>query len=408
MIPALTITQPDWMRGHAAQSLMDILNGEGDTVAMFVGGCVRNAVCGESVMDIDIATSLTPTQVMDILAAAQVRVIPTGIDHGTVTAVHEGRTFEITTLRRDVATDGRHAVVAFSTDWAEDAARRDFTINTLLADASGRIYDPLAQGLADLQAGHVIFVGNAQQRVAEDYLRVLRFFRFHARYGKGKADDSALAACRGAADKIRTLSRERITDELFKILAVDNPAPALRLMFDCGVLADLVDEVYQDTDMNLLVSLQKQGLWLDRAARLGLLLGYSEQTLNRSAQYLVLSNETKNALALYQDVPPTAPGPREAKLWIYRHGHALARQMVCIGLMRARRDKITNDIFEILQDWEVPVLPVGGQELMKEGISAGPEIGRLLRLIETWWIENDYAPDRESCLIKLEQLKEEN
>ena len=228
---AKTIPAQPWMISPAARRIMRILNGgAAEPLALFVGGCVRNALAGEAVTDIDIATRLTPPEVMERCAAADIRAIPTGIDHGTVTAVVDGAPFEITTLRRDVETDGRHAVVAFSQDWREDAQRRDFTMNTLLADSGGHVYDPTGQGISDLAAGRVVFVGDPAQRIAEDYLRILRFFRFHARYGKGAPDAAALAACAAAADRIATLSRERISQEFFRILAAENPAPILRLM----------------------------------------------------------------------------------------------------------------------------------------------------------------------------------
>jgi poly(A) polymerase len=277
-----------------------------------------------------------------------------------------------------------------------------------LADTSGRIYDPLGQGLADLRAGHVVFVGDAAQRVAEDYLRILRFFRFHARYGRGLPDDSALAACRAAADKIAILSRERVTDEFMKILAVDDPAAILRLMSGCGVLTGFAHADYQETQMNRLVLLQKQGRWPDAVARLAVLTAFMIGYINILQQRLVLSNEMKKNLALYTTVAAEPPGAREAKLWIYRHGPAAARQMVMLGLARVGREKIAPDSLEILQGWEAPALPVSGDDIMAAGIAEGPEVGTIRHKIETWWIENDYAPDRDSCLRKLAQLTTES
>ena len=217
--PALKIDPPEWMRDPGVLRVMDLLNGkEEDVQALFVGGCVRNTLMRRDVEDIDIATKLTPDQVIEICNQAQVKVVPTGMKHGTVTIVIEGKPFEVTTLRHDVNTDGRHAEVAFTNSWHEDIKRRDFTVNSLLADLSGNIYDLIERGIEDLQTGKVIFVGNPAKRIAEDYLRILRFFRFHAHYGQGEPDKKALEACFAAADKIESLSKERITQEFLKIL----------------------------------------------------------------------------------------------------------------------------------------------------------------------------------------------
>lgn len=193
----------------------------GEGAARFVGGCVRDTLLGRDTRepDLDIATRLTPDQVMESLAAQGLRVEPTGLDHGTVTAVAFGRPFEITTLRKDVETDGRRAVVAFTSDWAEDAARRDFTMNALYADPDGRVHDPTGQGLADAVAGRVIFVGDPDTRIREDYLRILRFFRFLAHYGEGAPDPAALEACSRHAGQLARLSAERIAKEVLKLLA---------------------------------------------------------------------------------------------------------------------------------------------------------------------------------------------
>ncbi|HEV7234450.1 MAG TPA: CCA tRNA nucleotidyltransferase, partial [Sphingorhabdus sp.] len=201
----------------------------------FVGGAVRDSLLGLEVSDVDLATTLLPQEVIDRLDAARIKAIPTGLDHGTVTAVADGRNYEVTTLRRDVATDGRRATVAFSTDWGEDAVRRDFTVNALYADpATGEIYDYFG-GIGDLHAGIIRFIGDADLRIAEDYLRILRFFRFLARYGHGEVDASSLAACASGAHGLTALSRERIAQELTKLLILPNPVAALGLMVQHGI-----------------------------------------------------------------------------------------------------------------------------------------------------------------------------
>ncbi|WP_367183013.1 CCA tRNA nucleotidyltransferase, partial [Ferrovibrio sp.] len=219
--------------------------GAGGATVRFVGGCVRDAILGLRPDDIDLATPETPDVVIKRLQKAKLKAVPTGMAHGTVTAVAPPGTFQVTTLRRDIATDGRHAEVLFGTDWAEDAQRRDFTINALYADVDGRLHD-FTGGRADLAAGIVRFIGDPGRRVAEDYLRVLRFFRFHARFAKGEPDSASLAACAAAKDRLGRLSGERVRDELLKILALPNAAAALRLMEQSGVLQALLPEARFD------------------------------------------------------------------------------------------------------------------------------------------------------------------
>lgn len=404
MTPAMTIALPSAMIAAPARAVMGLLNRGTSPEALFVGGCVRNAVLGTGTGDIDIATLLTPNNVMDILSAGGIRVIPTGIEHGTVTAVADGIPFEITTLRRDVQTDGRRAVVAFSTDWQEDAARRDFTMNTLLADADGRIFDPLGGGLADLREGRVRFVGDPAQRVAEDYLRILRFFRFHAAYGRGAPDPAALAACAAATEKISTLSRERVTAEFLKILAMDNVVGTLRLMFDHRVLSYFAHADYRHEDMARLTRLQLQGGWIDPLPRLIILGAAQEEHLRFLSQFITLPNDGWRAIDLYLSTPATVPGVREAKYWIYRHGRAAARQLTCLQLACAARDEIAAEVVAVLNTWDAPSLPVNGDDVMDSGVERGPQIGMVLAGIEAWWIENDFAPDRDSCLAYMDKL----
>jgi len=246
MKPIKTTEPAQWMIADQTQAIMNALNAEAQN-ALFVGGCVRNLLLDEPVDDIDIATKHTPQQVQEILNAKTIKTIPTGIDHGTITAIIDDHKFEITTLRKDVETDGRRAVVAFSKEWSEDAERRDFTINTLLADTNGNIFDPTGQGISDLENRKIIFVGTPDQRIREDYLRILRFFRFHALYGAGEPDTAALKSCKTHADQIKTLSRERVTQEFFKILASKHPDSIFGIMFENNVLKE-----FSDVDLELL------------------------------------------------------------------------------------------------------------------------------------------------------------
>src|SRR3954462_397386 len=213
-----------WMASTATAAVLDALEAPGGAdCARFVGGCVRNALMGRAVDDIDVATTLEPPAATQALEAAGLKVVPTGVEHGTVTAISGDRPYEITTLRRDVSTDGRRAVVAFTTDWAEDARRRDFTLNALYARRDGTIFDPTEEGLADAKAGRIVFVGEPEQRLHEDYLRILRFFRFLAWYGRAGADAAGLAACAKLKDKVTTLAAERISKELLKLFGAEDP-----------------------------------------------------------------------------------------------------------------------------------------------------------------------------------------
>ena len=227
-----------WMTDPAAVAVMDALEAAGGRdCARFVGGAVRNTLIGLPVADVDIATKLTPQESIAALKAAKIRVVPTGVEHGTVTAVRDHSPFEITTLRRDVETDGRRAVVAFTTDWDEDAARRDFRLNALYADREGVVYDYAGGGVEDAREGRVVFVGDAETRIREDYLRVLRFFRFFAWYSRGDIDAEGLAACERLKDGVARLSAERVSKELLRLLEAPDPRKAVRLMAGSGVLA---------------------------------------------------------------------------------------------------------------------------------------------------------------------------
>ncbi|TGN45943.1 CCA tRNA nucleotidyltransferase, partial [Paracoccus liaowanqingii] len=261
----MTRLPPQILQDQGLRRVLDALQAQGDG-AWLVGGVVRNALLGEPLDDIDIATDATPDRVQALASAAGLRAVPTGIDHGTVTLVADGRGFEVTTFRRDVETDGRHATVAFSTDLAEDAARRDFTMNALYADASGQVIDPVG-GLPDLVARHLRFVGDPNARIAEDYLRILRFFRFFARYGR-QADPAAVAACAAHRDGLARIARERIGAETKKLLAAPDPGPAVALMAQTGVL-DLVLPGADPAALDALLAAEPApGGWLRRLAAL--------------------------------------------------------------------------------------------------------------------------------------------
>ncbi|MBI2234733.1 MAG: CCA tRNA nucleotidyltransferase [Micavibrio aeruginosavorus] len=376
--PAKKIAVQDWMADPAARAVMAALgDASGEPAALFVGGCVRRR-----------------------LGAAGIKAVPTGIDHGTVTAVTGGKPFEITTLRRDVETDGRHAVVAFTKDWREDAQRRDFTINTLLADAAGNVFDPTGQGVADLESRRVVFVGDPSRRIAEDYLRILRFFRFHAFYGQGAPDAAALAACRAAADKITTLSRERITQEILKILSVDNPADILVLMFENNVMRDLAHAEYQPEKMRMLCGLQKRMGHESLMARLAILAAGHDRHLDALRKYLVLSNNQDHDLALMLEA---ALSPTTLKERLYRYGREVGGQSLL--LLAVLMDGVIGaEDMAVIRDWDIPVMPLTGEDVKRMGLAQGPEIGVILKAVEAWWVEWDFQPDRAQCLERARGL----
>lgn len=406
-----TIAPPDWMTAAPTRSLLAAL-GAGGAPVRFVGGCVRDAILGLRPADIDIATPETPEQVIRRLEKAKLKAVLTGLDHGTVTAVVPPATFQVTTLRRDVTTDGRHATVAFGTDWAEDAARRDFTINALYADADGRLYD-FTNGRADLAAGIVRFIGDPAQRVTEDYLRVLRFFRFHARFGGGAPDAAALAACAAAADRLDRLSGERIRDELLKILILPNAADALALMQQSGVLAAILPQVRLDAPaLSRLVRLQaavsaasdaEPDLW----PRLALLLD-GNTAADAVADRLKLSNAQRLRLNGLLVLPVFDAGMLRDEsaftMALYRLGAERCRDGLLLAAARQALDEpaaVTRAV--AAARWKRPVFPLRGADILAAGFAPGPTVSALLNELETWWVEAGFRPDRDACLKRLRE-----
>lgn len=372
-------------------SVMRAIGGYDTSVkSLFVGGCVRNLLLEKIVADIDIATIHRPDVVMKLLTGAGIRALPTGLEHGTVTAVIGRHEFQITTLRRDVETDGRHAVIAFTDQWDVDAQRRDFTMNTLLASPAGDIFDPTGQGIADLDRRKVIFVGDPAQRIAEDHLRILRFFRFHGQYGQGDADPSALKACRDQADKIQSLSKERITQEFLKILAQKDAAELLSLMFDNVVLLnpDIRDSNYTAKAMDRFVDMQTRYEAESIIARLGLLCGFAKE---KWQNWLVLSNTQIKELETIQDVLLVLKSVCKKKIreLIYRYGNSAVMQAYLVKLS-LNNDYPDLEIIDIARYWQAPQFEISGKDLMERGIRAGPELGKKLKSLEEDWIKSDF------------------
>lgn len=388
-----------WMVSREVSAVLGALG-----MGFFVGGCVRNFLLGQAVDDIDIATPLVPDAVMAALQRAGIKAIPTGIEHGTVTAVTGDQHFEITSLRRDVETDGRRAVVAFTTDWLEDARRRDFTMNTLLADPEGRIYDPTGVGISDLEAGTVRFVGEAEERIREDYLRILRYFRFHACYGRGDPDRAALAACNKYADKVKLLSRERVTQEFFKILSFDNPVDILSLMFKNSVLKELSYPHYKEDSLRHLCTFQNSYELRFVASRLYALTGFDLSALPSIDKILLVPKVFKRDIDAISQVLLMADlsADKTVRAAVYKYGRVATAQALMIELAQ---DRVMNgyapQALRIVQQWQIPDFPLSGEDLKKAGVKAGPQMGASLRRVEDWWIEQDFGPDKKACLGQL-------
>ncbi|MEO8927153.1 MAG: CCA tRNA nucleotidyltransferase [Caulobacteraceae bacterium] len=410
MTDALPI-QP-WMNAPATAEVMTALaKVGGEDCARFVGGCVRNALMTRPVSDIDIATTLTPDEVTAALKAAKLKAVPTGAAHGTITAVARGKPFEITTLRRDVETDGRHAVVAFTDDWAEDAARRDFRLNALYADPHGRLYDPTGEGVADARAGRIVFVGDPRARIAEDALRIPRFFRFLAWYGRGEPDADGLAACRDLRESVTGLSAERVAKELLTLLAAEDPPAAVRLMAEAGVLGLVLPEARSLARFEALVEIETSILFTEDALlRLAALLPGDPGAGAAAAARLKLSNAQKGRLvaALGTEPPLTSwMSPRQTRQAVWRLGVQAFCDRATLAWAASDRPAAAiqwRALLPMAQCWPRPTLPLTGEEVVAAGVPHGPRVGAVLREIEAWWIDNDFTLDKLSMVERLKSV----
>jgi poly(A) polymerase len=407
-----TLGQRPWMRAPDTVAVLDALEATGGPdCARYVGGCVRNTLIGQPVSDIDIATVLTPDRVTQALRAAGLKAVPTGVEHGTVTAVAGGKPFEVTTLRRDVATDGRRAVVAFTDDWGEDAQRRDFTLNSLYARRDGTIFDPTGHGVADARAGRIVFVGEAEQRVREDYLRILRFFRFLAWYGSGPADAAALAACEALRDELKTLSAERVSKELLKLLAAPDPREAVALMGCTGVLGEVLPAPIDLDRFNGMVAIEEDQLFEnDPVLRLAALLPDDQIGATQFAERLRLANAQRDRIAAALGPTPAFKSwmsPREIRRSLYRLGAQAFRDRAKLAWARAERTATTpqwRGMIALGEGWTPPTFPLTGQDVIAAGAPEGPMVGRVLREIEDWWIDHDFIDDKLSTIEKLKSV----
>jgi poly(A) polymerase len=394
-----------WLSAADSRRVLDALAARGRPVR-FVGGCVRDGLLGRmgAGADLDLATAERPEEVMALLAAAGIRALPTGLSHGTVTALIDGRRFEITTLRRDVATDGRRAEVAFSDDFREDAARRDLTINAMSCDGEGRLFDYFG-GREDLAAGRIRFVGEPERRIAEDYLRILRFFRFFAWYGREPADAAALAACRAGVDGLARLSGERIQAEMMRLLAAADPLPSLRLMAAGGVLDAVLEGPAALPRLERLLVLAPEA---DALLRLAALLrpppAAAGQAARVAERWRLSRADGERLLALVRDeLPPLDGAPRDRRPALYRLGADRYRDLVRLAAAEAGPEAAPAlaEALAAVAAWRAPTLPVSGKDVVAAGVAPGPEVGRLLGEIEDWWAAADFRPDRAACLARL-------
>ncbi|MBX3488804.1 CCA tRNA nucleotidyltransferase [Parvibaculum sp.] len=410
-VPNGKLARAEWLNAADTKAVLDALGADGGT-ARIVGGAVRNALMGEPVSDIDIATSETPERVMALLAARGIKTVPTGLDHGTVTAVTPSRHFEITTLRADVKTDGRRADVAFTGDWLTDAGRRDFTINALYCDADGTVHDPLG-GADDIAARRVRFIGDAHQRIREDYLRILRFFRFHAHYGKGEPDAAALRACADERDGLKQLSGERVRDELLKIASAEDGPAAFRQMAAAGILTIVLPEATRLDRFEKLVEIETTQLFrleADPILRLGSMLDLDAAGVSALASRLRLSNRERDRLAAMLTDPTKIVcymSMREMRRALYRMGVELFKDRVSLGWAGDRRGHNAfqwRALLAMADSWERPVLALTGDMIKAAGVPEGPEIGRVRAEVEEWWIDSDFIEDEFSIIERLKAV----
>lgn len=391
---------PTFLGLPALQCLFDTLDCDNAPTIRIVGGAVRNHLLGVPVKDIDLATLLTPQGVIEKCKAVNLNVFPTGIDHGTVTVVINGTTFEVTTLRKDVATDGRRAVVAFSKSWTEDAARRDFTVNALYMDRHGEVFDPLGQGLDDIKASNIRFIGDAATRIKEDALRILRFFRFSALYGRSEIDQKGLDACTQHRDLLKKLSKERVTDELMKICSLDQYVDGsvnkfvdiMGIIRDNSIIGSISDA---DIDVNSLSKLSEKQKQHELYRKETLLYYVFDKNVELINQCLVLSKKQQKYLVSFYNCHNE--NNLNIKKMLYKYGKDIVQQVLLSG------DASDEDL-SLTNTWSIPVFPLTGKDLLRAGYKAGPDMGAALSTVEKWWIDKGFTPNKEDCLLQLKPI----
>ena len=404
----VSLNSPDWLTSPSTRRVMQALDGARPGGARFVGGCVRNSLLGQAVSDIDIATQLLPEEAGAAAEAAGCAVHPTGVAHGTITVVADGHPFEVTTLRRDVETDGRRAVVAFTEDWAEDAQRRDFRMNALYASCEGEVFDPTGGGLDDIAARRIVFVGDAETRIREDYLRILRFFRFYAWYGAGAPDADGLAACARLRSGLAGISAERIWAETKKLLKASDPRASLLSMRESGVLHQLYTETARlDDALAMIAADLEDGRDPDALLRFAALLRADPESARKVLSGMKPSNaeraRIRTALGLLDLDADVAP--HELRRTLYRHGFRAVADHVLLA--RAQDGAHADRWLKLLaaaEAWTQPTFPVTGDDALKCGLKSGPAIGAALSAVEAAWIDSDFMLERPELLARLQEI----
>lgn len=390
---------PAWTKDPAVCRVLAALAAAG-AEGRFVGGCVRDSLLDRPIKDIDIATPLLPEAVIEALKRADLSAIPTGLKHGTVTALVDHKPFEITTLREDVETDGRHARVAFTSDWQHDAARRDLTMNALFLDTEGRIYD-FVGGRDDLLAGRVRFVGDPRQRIQEDYLRILRFLRFHAHYGRGELDKAALEAAQELAGGLTQISAERKAQEMLRLLEAPDPLPVLRTMQQAGITGFVLPKSDSTERLARLLQIAPESDALQRLAAL-----VSPASGSQTASALKLSKRQTRRLidmTAAAAAPSNLEGEGVRRRLLYMQG---PEQLLDRGRSAAAAGRLAPEVLATIADetanWQPKVMPVSGRDLIPLGVE-GPALGQLMRALEEWWIEADFHPNKDALLKEAER-----
>ena len=391
-----SLSNQTWLREPRLQGVMGVMAAAGGEVRV-AGGAVRNSLLGEPIGDVDLATTMRPDDVMRVCKAAGFGVHPTGIEHGTVTVVNRGQPFEVTTLRLDLETDGRRAVVSFTDNWEADALRRDFTMNALYCDIDGKIFD-FTKGYRDIQRKRVRFVGDSSQRIKEDYLRILRFFRFHSWYGKGVPDRVGLAACVKLKSGLKKISAERVRQELMKLIVAPRAVATLKVMAASGILNSILPHT---EEWRVLERLRG-----DAVLRLFVLakkpVGLQER--------LRLSNDDASRienLSVAPDISPKFSAAQQRAL-LYQLGAETWSDTVQVAWAKSRA-KLDDDrwqaLLDLLKSWPVPKFPVTGKDLIAGGEQPGPAMGEMLSQLEDWWVASDFEPTREELLSRIQHGK---
>ena len=405
-----------WIIEPDVVAVMQALCADSGVEARYVGGAVRDTVRGAIgygvKVDVDIATTATPEQVMQLLGKAGIKPVPTGLDHGTITAISNHRPVEITTLRRDIATDGRRAQIAYTTDWAEDAARRDFTMNAIYADKDGVLFDPLGTGIADALAGIVRFAGDPDARIQEDYLRILRYFRFYAWCGKGEIGREGLLACKRNMAGLAQLSPERIAREMLKLISAENPMPALRQMAASGILTAVLPEATNLERLHAVIEIDAMTFFeADAILRFAALLPDDGAVATAVAARLRLSNAQRERMVAMLSASERVfsyMSVREMRRAAYRMGPKTMRD---VAMLRWAGDPKRNHnavqwraLIPMIESWKPPSLPLDGHHVKLAGVPDGPLIGQVLREVEEWWIDTDFTTDEYSLIERMKAI----